>query len=52
MEASSRGAECAAVVRSELGDLSVNEVSRPSSGDVSGALSDERGNSNCCRSIG
>ena len=52
MEASPRGAECVAVVGDELDDPSVNEVSRPSSGDVSGALSDERGNSNCCGSIG
>ena len=52
MEASPRGAECVAVVGDELDDPSVNEVSRPSSGDVSGALFDERGNSNCCGSIG
>ena len=52
MEVSSRGAECVAVVGDELDDPSMNGVSRPSSGDVNGALSDERGNSNCCGTIG
>ena len=47
LDASSSDAECAAVVGTEFGDLSEYEVSRPSSGDVNGALSDERGNSNC-----